>query len=165
MHVLILIDMRTYYYTFIVLLFLAVWFPTHTVHGQSVAPLYLISSADYSSSDVLGTGGRMKSQLGVTSTASLQMATSVKLVHVAFGSSSRVQVYTPFSNETPASMPVRRSNGVMTISEDDADEGPAPTNPSDPDNMPVGSSAVLVLFALAYAAYIVTKKRLSNINH
>ncbi len=67
---------------------------------------------------------------------------------------TKVHVYKPFSNDLPSSYsPVMRR---ASENEDDWDLETDPTvTPGNPGTQaPLGSSAVLVLFALAYVAYI-----------
>ncbi len=79
----------------------------------------------------------------------------------------RVQVYKPFTNDVPSSYSAvaRRMNARSTDNDDDDLSTDPTVTPGNPGGMaPIGSSAILLLFALAYVAYVATKKRLSNIN-
>ncbi len=78
-------------------------------------------------------------------------------------------LYMPFSNESPvATTPstIRRVGEFdgENNSGDGEEDGIPSIHPNDTSSLPIGSSAVLVFFALLYAAYLAYRKRLTYTN-
>ncbi len=138
--------------------------PMHALRADEVRPLYQLSD-----DRMLSDQGRHRAMPAFSTGAGSSVNffswrvghVSPMIMPTSVSTSSRVQLYTIGTNDLPSETPLT----IRRVHEGDTWEDYIPGGgQGNPENLPVGSSAVLVLFAWAYAAYIVYKKRLSHTN-
>ncbi len=137
--------------------------PMHALRADEVRPLYQLSD-----DRMLSDQGRHRAMPAFSTGAGSSVNFfSWKVGHVspiatpnAASTSSRIKLYSTGTEALPSDAPlgIRRSRNY------DSDLGESNNTAGDPTTLPLGSSTILVLFALTYAAYLATKKRLSNTN-